>query len=73
VDGETGLIVPATDPEAIAAAIAKLLRMPADKRDMMADAARARARALFSAGAAALATTRLYAALMAEAPTATGH
>lgn len=71
VDGKTGMIVPATDPEAVADAIVKLLRLPADQRDIMADAARTRARLLFSASSAALATTRLYAALMADAPVAT--
>ena len=71
LDRETGRIVSPTNPEAIAEAIAELLRLPPEQRDCMADGARVRARRLFSAGAAALATTRLYAALMAEAPVAT--
>lgn len=64
--GETGLAVSPKDPEAVAEAITLLLRQKPDARDAMSDAARTRSRALFSGGAAALATTRLYAALMAD-------
>ncbi len=67
-DGQTGRLVSPIDPEAIAAAVADVLGRPSAARSEMADLARRRAIAYFSAGASALATVKLYAAIFASTP-----
>lgn len=64
LDGETGRLVSPNDPPAAAAAIVELLTMSGPAREEMAAKARARAERYFSASAAALATARLYGALV---------
>jgi glycosyltransferase involved in cell wall biosynthesis len=59
VDRETGLLVPPRDPEAMAAAIVRLLRDPA-LRQRMGDAGRTRARLKFSAERMVQETLRVY-------------
>ncbi|HEU0116809.1 MAG TPA: glycosyltransferase, partial [Thermomicrobiales bacterium] len=74
--GETGLLVPPRDPEALAAAFAALLADPA-LRARMGRAARARVLAEFTWPLVAERTARLYDALLTERaltrlPTAAG-
>lgn len=63
-DGETGRLVSPDDPERVAAALRELLLMQALARDDLAAKARARAERYFSSSAAALATVKLYGALL---------
>lgn len=66
VNRSTGRVVPPTDPAAIAAAIRDLLLLTTPERADLADDARQRAERLFSAAESALATVRLYAALLSS-------
>jgi rhamnosyl/mannosyltransferase len=59
VDGETGIVVPPRDPEALAGALRKL-HADAGLRARFGAAARARARALFSTEAMMRSLTRVY-------------
>lgn len=59
VDGETGLLVPVDDPDALAAAVRRLLDEPA-LAARLADEARRRARSRFSVEGMVAATRRLY-------------
>jgi len=63
--GETGLVVPLADPEALAGALAKLLA-GADTRRRMGRAGRERLLALFSIDRAAAALSRVYAEALGE-------
>lgn len=71
VDGQTGRIASPTDPEAVAAALRDLLTMSPMARNDASAASRARAEAYFSAAASALATVRLYGALLASGKAST--
>jgi glycosyltransferase involved in cell wall biosynthesis len=59
VDGETGLLVPPRDPEALAAAIRRLLADP-DLRGRLGDAGRRRVAERFSADAMCRRVLELY-------------
>lgn len=59
-DGETGLIVPPSDPAALSAAIAELLSAGPDKRRAMGAAARERVRQRFTTSALQKATLAVY-------------
>jgi glycosyltransferase involved in cell wall biosynthesis len=65
VDGETGLLVPPRDPEALAAAILKLAENPAWRQEL-GRAGRRRVEAMFSLRAKVDATEALYRRLVAE-------
>ncbi len=67
LDGETGLVVPPADPEALAEAISGLLADPGRRR-RMARAARARVAALFSAEAMVESTLEVYRQILARKP-----
>lgn len=67
--GETGLLVPARDPDAFAAALDKLVAAPALRRSMGA-AGRHRLDGVFSAAAMVRRTAALYAALLRSDPPA---
>jgi glycosyltransferase involved in cell wall biosynthesis len=64
VDGETGLIVPPRDPEALAAAMKQLLAMGADGRKAMGAKARMRVCERFTTTALQKATLAVYEGLM---------
>jgi glycosyltransferase involved in cell wall biosynthesis len=64
VDGETGLLVPAGDPAALAAAIQRMLAMPPDARAAMGAKGAARVRSLYSVDALQAATLRVYNGLL---------
>jgi D-inositol-3-phosphate glycosyltransferase len=66
-DGETGLLVPPRDPEALAAALGRLLADPA-RRDRMGRAARARVEDAFTWRTVAERTAALYETLLARRP-----
>ena len=66
VEGETGLLVPARDPEALAGAIISLLRDPA-KRARMGEAARRRVVSLYSVDRMIEGYDRLYSSLVQDA------
>jgi glycosyltransferase involved in cell wall biosynthesis len=68
-DGETGILVPARDPPALAAAVARLLRDPALRR-RMADAGRARVRERFGVGAMVAGTRAAHGRLLRGEPVA---
>jgi glycosyltransferase involved in cell wall biosynthesis len=69
LDGETGLVVPAARPDALAAAIDSLLSSPETAR-RMGMAGRSRALALYSRTAMLSATIEVYASrLAARSPT----
>ncbi len=65
VDGETGLIVPPGDPEALAHALAELLADP-ERRARLGAAGQTRARSRHTIERAAEATTRVYNQALAE-------
>ena len=65
LDGETGRLAGYHDGASVAAAIRDILLKSSEERASMAEAARRRAAAYFSNTAAALATVRLYGALLA--------
>lgn len=69
VDGETGLVVPARNPQALGAAIATLAKEEALRRRMGA-AGRARAETVFSIDACIAQYDRLYQSLLGEATSA---
>lgn len=62
--GDTGRVVPARDPQALAAAVCELLELPASRRQALGDAARARVAAEFSLGRAAERFTALQHAIV---------
>ena len=64
VDGETGLIVPPSDPEALATSIGRLLAMGSDGRRTMGQAALARVRERFTTSALQKATMAVYESLL---------
>lgn len=66
VVGETGVIVPARDPEALASGIISVLELPADARERLGEGARARIMSDFSMDAAAARYLTLYAELVRE-------
>lgn len=59
-DGETGFVVPVQDPGALAAAMTRLMVLPAEARRQMGEAARARAAANFEINAVASRWEDLY-------------
>jgi glycosyltransferase involved in cell wall biosynthesis len=61
---KTGILFPAGEANALAAALERVLAMPADARRAMGDAAMARARALYSAAALQEATLGVYRRLL---------
>jgi len=65
-DGVTGRLVSPTNPDAVTAALREMLDLTSMERTRLASLARARAEAYFSSKAAALATIRLYVALLAS-------
>lgn len=64
VDGETGFIVPPSDPEALAASIGRLLAMGPGGRRTMGQAALARVRERFTTSALQKATLAVYESLL---------
>jgi glycosyltransferase involved in cell wall biosynthesis len=68
-DGETGILVPARDPPALAAAVARLLRDPGLRR-RQGEAGRARVRERFSVGAMVSGTRAAYGRLLRGEPVA---
>ena len=65
VDSETGLLIPPRDPDALAQAIARLLRNP-DLRDRMGQAGRKRIKRYFSIVETIRRTEGLYTTLLQE-------
>jgi glycosyltransferase involved in cell wall biosynthesis len=65
IDGETGMLVPVADTEALAGALAGLVADPARRR-ASGEAARARAQAMFSLESMVADYCRLYDQLLAE-------
>ncbi|MET0336433.1 MAG: glycosyltransferase family 4 protein, partial [Caulobacter sp.] len=68
VDGETGLIVPPSSPQALAAAIANLLDRGPEGRRIMGEAARTRVLARFTTSALQKATLSVYERLIGRNP-----
>jgi glycosyltransferase involved in cell wall biosynthesis len=68
VEGETGFVVPPGDPEALAAAMARLAALSGDERERMLRAARARAEACFDVRVVAARWDELYRELLERAP-----
>ncbi|MBB5517277.1 glycosyltransferase family 4 protein [Amphiplicatus metriothermophilus] len=66
IDGETGVLVPPNDPEALADAIREIAAMPAPARARMGATARARVAEKFSTAAMCAATLEAYRALLAR-------
>lgn len=67
VDGETGLIVPPSDPAALSAAMGKLLTMGQEGRKTMGQAAQTRVRDRFTTSALQKATLSVYEGLTGQA------
>ena len=67
VDGLTGLIVPAANPDALAGAMGRLLAMGPDGRRIMGEAALVRVRERFTTSALQKATLAVYEGLTGQA------
>jgi glycosyltransferase involved in cell wall biosynthesis len=67
VDGLTGLIVPAANPDALADAMGRLLAMGPDGRRIMGEAALVRVRERFTTSALQKATLAVYEGLTGQA------
>ncbi|MGE3303193.1 MAG: glycosyltransferase family 4 protein [Hyphomonadaceae bacterium] len=67
-DGETGMLFPAGDAEALAGALERALDLSPEARSAMTEAAKARARALYSTAALQASTLEIYRKLLQDRP-----